>query len=228
MRSRTRVERQKSTSTRISDGTIRAVLFAAALSGLAACAVDLGGSAARDITVSRNAVTIAGPSGFCVDPRATRDAGAEAFVLLGNCAALSRADRRVQPPVRALLTAAVREYEGQPLSSQMSLLDDYLRSTDGRALLSRSGDPDTVSVLASFARGDVLFVRLSDTSPGYAPRMSAEHWRAVFDWRGTVVSTAVLGFDDRPLSESDGLATLEDFTRIIRSRNSAETAAPQG
>lgn len=178
--------------------------------------------------MSRNAVTIAGPSGFCVDTRATRDAGAEAFVLLGNCAALSSANRRSQPEVRALLTAAVREYEGRPLSSQMTLLDQYLRSEEGRTLLSRSDNPDTVDVRQSFARGDVLFVRISDTSPGYAPRMSAEHWRAVFDLRGTVVSTAVLGFDDEPLSERDGLSTLEDFTRIIQSRNAGGTPPPKG
>ncbi|MCB2119387.1 MAG: hypothetical protein KDE18_08795, partial [Rhodobacteraceae bacterium] len=50
------------------------------VSGQAAAAGD---SAPRKITVSDGAITISGPSGYCVDTRSSRDAPEGAFVLLG-------------------------------------------------------------------------------------------------------------------------------------------------
>lgn len=208
----------KSTSTRISD-LWRIAGGIAALAILSACDGGFGGQVQRNVTVADDTVTIAGPRGFCVDPRATKDSDGQAFVLLGNCAVLA-AGNHPQPDYQALLTAAVRENPGGPISDQFFAVRAYLNTTDGRALLSRSGDPETVRVLDTVARGDVLYIYARDTSDGYAPNMSSEHWRAVFDLQGRIVSVAVLGFESQPISKRDGLIALQDFAGIILNENS--------
>ncbi|MGB8623034.1 MAG: hypothetical protein WCD16_09460, partial [Paracoccaceae bacterium] len=79
----------------------------AALAGLAALAL-LGGCLAtgpfsyssrvpEKIAVAGGAVVVAGPPGYCVDTRATRDRGGTAFALLASCAAISRNPNAPQP-----------------------------------------------------------------------------------------------------------------------------------
>ena len=208
----------KATFTRISD-FVRLAGAGAALAVLAACDGGFGGQVQRNVTVADNAVTIAGPRGFCVDPQATEDSAGQAFVLLGNCAVLA-AGNHPQPDYRALLTAAVRDNPGGPISEQFAAVRAYLDTADGRALLSRSGDPQTVRVLDTVSKGDVLYIYAQDTSEGYAPNMSSKHWRAVFDVQGRIVSVAVLGFESQPISKHDGLVALQDFAEIILNENS--------
>lgn len=211
----------KSTSTPISE-PLRRGLAGLALLAMAGCA-EFGGPLPEEaaITVSRDAVTIAGPRGFCVDPSATKDRDGQAFVLLGNCAAIARAAGVPQPRIRALLTAAVQETEVIEVASQAPLLEAFLRSENGRAMLSRSSDAESVEILESFRQGDVLYVHARDESQGYAPGMSSDHWRAIFDLEGRVVSVAVLGFEAAPLSRAEGLRAVRDFAAQIQRANPA-------
>lgn len=223
MQSPIRAAVPSATFTRISN--LRRVAGAiAATAFLAACDGGFGGQVQRNVTVADDAVTIAGPRGFCVDPRATKDSEGQAFVLLGNCAVLA-AGNHPQPDYRALLTAAVRENPGGPISEQFTAVREYLSTNEGRALLSRSGDSSTVRLLDTVARGDVLYIYAQDTSDGYAPNMSSKHWRAVFDVQGRIVSVAVLGFESQPISKRDGLIALQDFTGIIINHNSDASVA---
>lgn len=217
----------KSTSTPISE-TARRALASLGLLALVGCAeldtLGMNGGAVpaeASITVSRSAVTISGPRGFCVDPSATKDRDGQAFVLLGNCAAITRSSDVPQPRVRALLTAAVRETDAIEVASQSDALAAFLRSDAGRTMLSRDQDPESVEILDSFQRGDVLYVHARDDSAGYAPGMSPDHWRAIFDLEGRVVSVAVLGFETDPLSRSEGLRTVRDFAARIQRANAA-------
>lgn len=70
--------------------TSRGLLFGALL--LAGCGGigPIGGPPpVREVAVTRDAVTITGPAGFCVDPDSLSDSEATAFVLMGNCAVIS-------------------------------------------------------------------------------------------------------------------------------------------
>lgn len=179
-------------------------------------------SAPREVAVSGREIVITGPEGFCVDPRSVEDRkDGVSFVLMGNCASISNSAEADQPPFHALLSASVRLNPGAPMAGQMDLAQDFLRSEDGRALLSRTGDPDSVTVIDSFAEAETLYLRARDSSEGYAPNMSAEHWRAIFDVRDRVIAVAVYGFDDAPLPSSTGLSTVRRFADAIRAANQA-------
>lgn len=194
---------------------------------LGAIGLSIGAIGQPTVAVSRGEVTIAGPDGFCVYPFATRDRGPQAFVLLGNCAAITRSEEAPQPPIHAVLTATVRETNAIEVASQTALLAEFLRSETGRAMLSRAKEAETVTILDSFERGDVLYVHTRDTSPSYAPGMSAEHWRAFLDVDGRVVALAVLGFEADPLSAREGLAAARDFVTAIQRSNPATVAEAQ-
>lgn len=209
----------KNTSTRTSELAIRAAGTCAAALMLSGCLQLPGAEAQREVTVSRSAVTIAGPTGFCVDPATLRNGADSAFVLLGNCAAIARAPRQPQPDVRALLTAAVQETGGLSIAEQGADVAAFLKTDSGRALLSRSGEPENVAILDTRKSGDVLYLHAHDRSPGYAPGMSSEQWRAIFDLAGTVVSLTVMGFDDAPLSPEAGMATVQEFASVVRREN---------
>lgn len=199
--------------------SVLAVVVLCATAALSGCLQVPGEPAQREVTVSRSAVTIAGPSGFCVDPTTLRDETESAFVLLGNCAAIARAPRQPQPQVRALLTAAVQELGTVSIREQGAQVAAFLKTEEGRALLSRSGDAASVGILNTRKSGDVLYLHAYDKSPGYAPGMSAEQWRAMFDVDGAIVSLTVLGFEDDPLSADAGMATVREFASIIRREN---------
>ena len=205
---------------------LRGLFCGAVLLALAGCE-ELGGleglglptPVQSGVSVSRDQVKILGPRGFCVYPSATRDRNGQSFVLLGNCAAIFRSPDAAQPDIRAVLTATVRETDTLRVATQGSVLADLLRSETGRGLLSRTGDPETVEVLDSFQRGEILFVHASDSSAGYAPEMTPAYWRAFFDLKGRIVSVAVLGFEADPISTEVGQRTVRDFAELIRRSN---------
>ncbi|MEM7722579.1 MAG: hypothetical protein AAF376_09410 [Pseudomonadota bacterium] len=207
--------------------TSRAALALAYLTVLAGC-VPLGGAPPLppDVRVTRDAIAVPGPSGFCADPTATQDAGDTAFVILGNCAAILNARRAAQPSVPAVLTATISEPgNGGQISANLSSLDSYFRSADGRRLLSRAQDADSVSILDSRVEGDAFFIRASDTSAGPVAGVQAEYWRAYMDLNDRIVTLSVLGLEGQSLNAADGLQTLRRFSQRVRTANEASPAA---
>ncbi len=185
-----------------------------------------GTRADSDITVTQNQIVIAAPDGFCVDPTGTEDAGTSAFVLMGNCAALSGRTRSAQPAAAAILTASVGEHHGTAVADRLVEMNDYLRSETGRAALSRSGTADTVEVLDSFAQDDVFYLRARDTSPARDPDMAPEYWRAFLDARGSLVTLSVIGTRAAPMNPQTGLEILQSFATLVRTRNGEAVAPP--
>jgi hypothetical protein len=117
--------------------------------------------------VTSDMIVITGPPGFCVDESATRAENDTAFVLLGNCAAISESRRADQPDVPVVLTAAISEAsDGGSISESLGDLDSYFRSEGGRALLSRTQDAGAVNVIETLVEADQFLIHASDTSTG--------------------------------------------------------------
>ena len=178
-----------------------------------------GSRAASEVSVTQNNIRIAGPDGYCVDPTGTQNSPTTGFVLLGNCAAIPGARRDTQPANPAILTASVGDNPGSPVAARLAEMDAYLRSDQGRAALSRSGDGSSVSILDSFAQDDVLYLRARDTAAASDPEMSSEYWRAFLDARGALVTLSVIGTQSNPLPPQVGLQTLQSFSAVVRERN---------
>lgn len=165
-------------------------------------------------------VIIKGPRGFCVDKDASQTDTDPAFVLLGNCAALGRGFNLRQPEVRALLTASVSNGGSEGMvANTMPALDQFFRSDDGKAALSRSSDPETVQILDTFAQEDSYFLHAEDTSPAIVPGAANGYWRSYFDVGDQIVAVSVIATTEQPLSPEQSLNLVKSFANEIRAAN---------
>lgn len=218
---------RKSTSTWISRNVRAFAIFGAALA-LAGC--DGGGfvtrAAPERIVVADRSVVVAGPPGYCVDPVLSRDSGATAFVLMGSCAAIAGSAGQPAPRVPAILTVSVSaDLGGGP---DMDELRAYIATPEGRAALSRSGDPSSLAILETRSADDVLYILARDSSGAILPGVSNTYWRALFDLNGRLVTAAVVGIEQRPITRDTGFSTLESLTERLRRENARVTIATRG
>lgn len=201
------------------------------VTGLLACnstrlsGVSPSSEPSTTVTVSGRNLVIEGPSGFCVDKQVSQLSEDSAFVLLGNCAVVSRTSRAVQPKIKALLTATVSAPPNgtAAVTDSVKSMDRFLRSETGRTALSRDSDPGTVKILETFHNDGTFYLRASDTSQGIVPGAAADYWRAYFDLQDQIVSISVIGFESTPLSPDVSLATLQEFADLIRDPNGIAT-----
>ena len=175
--------------------------------------------APEKIAVAQESVVIAGPPGFCVDLTATRDSKAGAFVLLGSCASIANNAKIAAPRTPGVLTASVSAESGSRIATSVSRLDAFFKSESGRAALARDGQAESVRILATRKRGDAFYIRARDTSRNAVPGISQEYWRGLFNVEGRIVTVSVVGFKNKPMSQTDGLAMLDAFAAKIRSEN---------
>jgi hypothetical protein len=215
-------------STRISDrvrlGAALAVLalLPACLGGLEG---DETGGAPAEAVVTSDDVVVTGPSGFCVDETATRSEGDTAFVLLGNCAAISNSRRAAQPEVPVVLTAAISEAsDAGSISESLADLDAYFRSDEGRTLLSRTQDPESVTILETTTETDLFLLHARDTSAGAMQGVKEDYWRAYLDLGSRIATLSVLALEDRGVTREQSLAALLSFARTVRQANAQDAS----
>ena len=181
--------------------------FAVALTlGLAGC-LHLDNTALREapkaVGVTKALVVVAGPPGFCVDPRASRNGDDSAFVLLGSCAAISNAPLAPQPDLPVVLTASVSTSTTTGLTP--AAWDDYFRSEAGRAKLSARGRADEVEILATRARGNAFYLYARNKVGGRGA------WRGIVTLGGAVVTLSLRATGRETLSPRARFALLDAF-----------------
>mgnify|MGYP003673228358 CR=1 FL=1 len=183
----------------------------------------------RQIAVTSDQIIVTGPRGFCVDPTSSEERADTAFVLLGNCAVISDRRGEAQPQVQAVLTASVSEANlGQSLRESIPELDRFFASEEGRQLLSRGGDPDSVEILDSFFQGDVYFLHARDTSASEIDDVSEVYWRSYLDVGPRIATLTVLETEAAPVSTEHSLETLQNFTNAVIAANPGADQLPLG
>ncbi len=182
----------------------------------------------REATVTRGKVRLVGTDGFCVDPKSTRDQRAEAFVVFGNCAAITGNTEEPQPWVKSIVTASVTSSgltgEGA-VTPQAERLNSFFRTEEGRAALSSSGDAETVQIESGFVEGGAVYLRVEDLGAAAVEGAQTTYWRAYFDAGTSVVAMSVIGFAQSPVSAADGLDVLRGF--VSRNRRYSDALAAE-
>lgn len=197
--------------------TFRALALLCTVCGVGGCLAP-GSTATRDapksVAVTRSAVVVAGPPGFCIDESATRDRADSAFVLLASCAAISNIPLMPQPDIPAVLAASVTR---APAPSPQSL-ERYFRSPAGLSQLNTSGEVQTVDLRAD---DDALFV-LTDGKDG-------AHWRGIIPLEpGIIVTVSLQSTTSQPVPEGLAYATLSTFADRILAANPPNLLATRG
>ncbi|MBC6437735.1 MAG: hypothetical protein GDA52_06280 [Rhodobacteraceae bacterium] len=209
--------------------TSRPILIAVLLA-LSACGGGPGTLTAPDtrpapseVTVTTDQVVVTGPAGYCIDPTETHDRGDTAFVLMGNCAAISNSSRAPQPSVPSILTASISAPSAEgSLRTAIPGLDRFFRTEGGRRLLSRSQDPNTVTIIDSFHQGNIYYLHARDTSEGPFDGAGKDYWRAYLDVGPRIATLSVLALADNETS----LDTLRGFTSAFAAANRPEGRTP--
>jgi hypothetical protein len=202
---------------------------------LPGCVGGLGGGgtggAPAEAVVTSDQIVVIGPSGLCVDETATRSENDTAFVLLGNCAAISNSRRAAQPELPVVLTAAISEAsDGGSIAESLADLDPYFRSEEGLALLSRTQDAGSVNVIETLVEEDQFLIHASDTSTGAMEGVAQDYWRAYFDLDRRIATLSVFALDGETVTREDSLNALRAFSRTVRLANAGEgvaTVSPQ-
>lgn len=193
--------------------------------GLAAAAIIAAGAATaqqvapRKASVSEGAITVAGPSGYCVDRESSQLSADTAFVFLGSCAALN--GKGAGPRLRAVLTASVQPGAPAPAAFRAQLRDlaAFLTTDAGRASLARDGKARSVQIAEILLVGDALFLRVRDRAPLAGHRVVPEYWRAILARRGRLVSLSVLSLAEAPVATADMRDLLDEFVARVASAN---------
>jgi hypothetical protein len=221
-------------STPTSDPRRHALLLVGCLAlALAGCGGGGGGfgfgggaDAPEQVALTQDRVIVTGPDGFCIDPTATRDRDDTGFALLGNCAAIANSRRAVQPQSPAVLTAAISAPSGGGrLADSLDDLEGFFRSRDGLTLLSRTGDPSTVTVLETATWGDAFLLHASDSSAGAIAGVQPDYWRAYLDAGPRIATLSVLAPEDRALDRDAALGILRSFVGAVQAANPEDAPA---
>lgn len=163
------------------------------------------------VEVLDGAVTVAGPSGYCVDVEATRESDIEAFVLLARC----HPTMRPAPVLSATVTSVRAPSSNDP--DTLRRLAEFLETSAGRAQLSRSGDPADVRIESISYRSGVIWMHIQDQSN--PDSFDPNYWRAILVVGGRVVTLSVLWAREHPVEVSSARSVMLDFVRQMRRRN---------
>lgn len=215
---------------------MRKLVILAIFAGLSACDTlptlnlkmpSLGGSKGETETVvTRDNVTLKAPHGFCVDPQSSTRGPSSAFVVFGNCAAITNSFTAPQPEINAIVTSTVRPADPSlpKIGNSGEQLARYFDSEVGQIVLSRSNKSQSIDVLESgSSKSGAFFLYVTDTSEGAPEGTENTYWRGYFDAKNSVITVSVLSLDANPLSRSEGLKILRKFSDTIQSVPSNST-----
>lgn len=203
--------------------TLVRMSVAGAVFALAGCVGGLPGGVSDPlpaVVMFSGDIIAVGPTGYCVDPDSSRIK--RGFAILAPCATLGVAGA---PAVtRAIATLQAGPEGSAIVGADTAAFAAYLQGPDGPLVLSRSGDPDTVSVSEVRRFDSHVAVYLRDKAPAHIEGVQEAEWRAFFDVAGRLITVSVRGLDVAPLSNAAGATLLEQAVRAILAANSTRGA----
>ncbi|WP_209426562.1 hypothetical protein [Pararhodobacter sp. SW119] len=156
-------------------------------------------------------VTIAGPSGYCVDTSSVRENGSQVFVFLLRC----QAAPRPAPVLSATVTAVEAPVGGG--QGALEGLAGFIASDTGRAQLSRTGRAEDVAIEGAQVDDGAIWLTIRDS--GNPEAFDAGYWRAILPIADRIVTLSVLSSRRHPAGAELGLTTLRGFVREMRAAN---------
>lgn len=174
----------------------------------AGCQPGSGIANKRQVSVLDGTVQVGLPAGYCINKSASRDSGDTAVMLLGRCS------QSVQKQPALISIAIGQSGSGGAMTAGGAALAQFFRSSEGRATLSRSGNPNDVKVIEAAGNDQLLRLHLDDRSVG-------AYWRAITTVRGRLVTISTVGAAKYPLSSADGRKLLDQTALAMQQANRA-------
>ena len=168
---------------------------------------------ARAMAVLGGAITVAAPQGYCIDRKSARQQEDGAVVLIGRCSGGSQAS----PAVISVTTAAAGS--AGVLAGGGAALLQFFQSAEGRAALSRTGQANTVRLLAASESSGAIILQIADAD---AP----PYWRAVLGISGRLVTLSVQGDGQTVMPPAIGRRLLTATISALRAANPKPPPGP--
>lgn len=180
----------------------------------------------QSLVMSSAGIEVGAPPGYCLDQEASSVADSKDFAAFRRCSVLR--GQNVDLGQRALLTVSVSETPNvQPvIAGSEARLIAFFDTVPGRKVLSRSGNPATVKVLASSTRGGVVWLKVSDSSD--TAGLDSTYWRAIFDAKGRIVTVTAAGYAKAPMSSSQVRSQASGMVARIQSANPIDAVTRAG
>lgn len=164
-------------------------------------------------------ITAATPPGYCLDGSASRPG--DGFAVIAPCAAFGGDD--AVPRVVGVATIQVGLPDSGIVAGAETGLRDLLVSDAGAALLSAAGGADTITVLGSQVQDNMVKVHFTDTAAPPMAGLQDHEWRAFLDLKGRLVTVAVRGPADAPLTDGTGAWLLDQLVNALVRGDGADT-----
>src|SRR5690625_1832330 len=168
-------------------------------------------------------------SGFCVAEDSIETSDRSAFVLIGDCA-LSSGGADLSSGIPGITTVSI---SGDPgfgsrgaSAADLSALERYLATPEGRALLGRGGDGGKVAIVETRREGNTLFVLVEDQAEQVLPLLATRFWRGFVELNGRLTVVTVSGFVDAPMDENQMFNHLDAQVKRLQLANAAPIEAP--
>ena len=177
---------------------------------LAGCQIEPGALAlpgqTRAMSVIGGAMTVAAPSGYCIDKPSTRQQNDGAVVLIGRC------NGRSGLPPAVISVAMGSAGSAGVLADGTEGLAQFFGSSAGRAALSRTGNADAVRILQAASLDGAFALRIAEDGVG-------DYWRAVLGASGRLVTISVQGPEGAALDAASGQRLLGAAIVAMRRAN---------
>lgn len=193
------------------------VLLAGCEGGFALPEFNLGGASALPaLALHSGALTAVSPTGYCIDAGASR--ASRGFALLAACDAITGGDAR--PSINGLIVIQAGVADSASVAGAEDAFRQFLESDAGRAVLSRSGDAETVDLDGTRAGDGQVTVYFDDSAENPIAGVSPHEWRSFLDVNDRLVTVSVHSLLAAPISETAGDSLLDDAVAALLSANS--------
>lgn len=147
-------------------------------------------------------VVVAGPVGYCIDPKTLNPGGATGFAVLASCRILSPSGKGsiVSPGLVTVTVGAKGSARSLPTSS---------------GLAASAGGP----ILGAFESGDLAMVHMAGGGREVLSDGDPRYWRAAFAIGDRLVGLALYAPRDASLAGADGAALLRAVRDQIRANS---------
>lgn len=188
-----------------------------ALPGLGAGFGRAANGPVQSLALYDGAVRAAGPEDYCIDTGLSRPA--RGFAVMAGCATLAGADRA--PAIEGLITIQVGASGSATVAGNEAAMAALMRTAPGVALLSETGQPETIRIDAISSQSGLVVVHFIDASGAQIGGLEAAEWRAFLDVGPHLATIRLRGFDRAPLDRDRGLQLLTRAVDALRAANEA-------
>lgn len=157
------------------------------------------------------------PRGYCVDMRASDPAAG--FAVVAPCATFDATQDA--PASFGIATIQIGAAGSGTVRGAETTMRDFLTTDAGAALLSGTGNGDTVSGVSARKSDGRVTVRFTDSSPPGMAGLQSQEWRSFTDVNGRLVTIALRGLATAPLDDSTGTWLLNMIATGVRPAVSA-------